>query len=99
MRLGRTRAPPNRQPCDGPILVIFPTVQKTAQAFGFHIQPDAEPGADHYYRSDHFSMARAGVPAFSINTALKYAGHPTEWGKAQHDEYTAHRYHRPSDES
>ena len=77
---------------------FYPVVEKTAAAFGFEIQPDAEPGAGHYYRSDHFSMARVGVPSFSVNTALKFAGHPPEWGKAQHDEYTAKRYHQPSDE-
>jgi Zn-dependent M28 family amino/carboxypeptidase len=77
---------------------FYPTVQRTAAAFAFEIQADAEPGAGHYYRSDHFSMARAGVPAFSINTGVKFAGHPPEWGKAQHEEYTAKRYHRPGDE-
>ena len=77
---------------------FYPTVEKTATAFGFEIQADAEPGAGHYYRSDHFSMARAGVPAFSINTGVKFAGHTPEWGKTQHEEYTAKHYHRPSDE-
>jgi Zn-dependent M28 family amino/carboxypeptidase len=77
---------------------FYPTVQKTAKAFGFEIQADAEPGAGHYYRSDHFSLARAGVPAFSVNTGVKFAGHPAEWGKAQRDEYTAKHYHNPSDE-
>jgi Zn-dependent M28 family amino/carboxypeptidase len=77
---------------------FFPVVQKTSNAFGYEIQPDAEPGAGHYYRSDHFSLARAGVPSFSINTALKFAGHPPEWGKAQREEYTAKHYHQPSDE-
>jgi Zn-dependent M28 family amino/carboxypeptidase len=77
---------------------FYPTVEKTAAAFGFDIQADAEPGAGHYYRSDHFSMARAGVPAFSVNTGVKFAGHPPEWGKAQHEDYTAKRYHRPGDE-
>jgi len=77
---------------------FYPVVEKTAKAFGYEIQADAEPGAGHYYRSDHFSMARAGVPAFSINTALKFVGHPPEWGKAQRDEYTAKHYHQPSDE-
>ncbi len=77
---------------------FYPTVEKIAAAFGFEIQADAEPGAGHYYRSDHFSMARAGVPAFSINTGVKFAGHTAEWGKALHEEYTAKRYHRPADE-
>jgi len=77
---------------------FYPTVEKTAAAFGFDIQADAEPGAGHYYRSDHFSLARAGVPAFSINTGSKFVDHPLEWGKAQAEDYTAHRYHRPGDE-
>ena len=77
---------------------FYRTVEKTAKAFGFAIQPDAEPGAGHYYRSDHFSLARAGVPAFSINTGVKFAGHPSQWGRAQRDEYTAKHYHNPSDE-
>jgi Zn-dependent M28 family amino/carboxypeptidase len=77
---------------------FYPVVEKTAKAFGYAIQPDAEPGAGHYYRSDHFSLARAGVPSFSINTALKFVGHPPEWGKALREEYTAKHYHQPSDE-
>jgi len=77
---------------------FYPTVAKTAKAFGFGIQPDSEPGAGHYYRSDHFSLARVGVPAFSVGTGIKFAGHPAEWGKAQQEDYTANRYHRPSDE-
>ncbi|MEP6548868.1 MAG: M28 family peptidase [Gammaproteobacteria bacterium] len=76
---------------------FYPIVEKTAKAFGFAIQADPEPGAGHYYRSDHFSLARAGVPAFSINTGAKFAGHPPEWGKAQADDYTAKRYHNTGD--
>jgi Zn-dependent M28 family amino/carboxypeptidase len=77
---------------------FYPVVQRTARAFGYEIQPDAEPGAGHYYRSDHFSLARVGVPSFSIDASTKYRGHPAEWGKAQREDYTAHRYHQPSDE-
>ena len=77
---------------------FYPIVEKTARVFGFEIQPDAEPGAGHYYRSDHFSLARAGVPAFSIDTGVKFAGHPAAWGKAQADEYTEKRYHSVSDD-
>ncbi len=77
---------------------FYPTVAKTAKVFGFAIQADPEPGAGHYYRSDHFSLARAGVPAFSINTGVKFAGHPPEWGKAQADDYTTKRYHNTGDE-
>jgi len=77
---------------------FYPTVEKTAKSFHYEIEPDANPGAGHYYRSDHFSFARYGVPAFSIGSGVKFAGHPKEWGKAQEDDYTANRYHRPGDE-
>lgn len=77
---------------------FYPTVQKTAQAFHFDIQPDVEPGAGHYYRSDHFSFARTGVPAFSVGTGSKFVGQKLEWGKVLYEQYNTKNYHRPSDE-
>ncbi len=77
---------------------FFPEVQETARQFGLTIQPDARPGAGHYYRSDHFSFARVGVPAFSVNEGVKFAGHPREWGEQQAQDYNEHHYHQPSDE-
>ena len=46
---------------------FYPVVQAMAAEFRFTIRPDARPEAGHYYRSDHFSLARVGIPAFSIN--------------------------------
>ncbi len=77
---------------------IYPAVEKAAAAFRFAIEADANPGAGHYYRSDHFNLARVGIPAFSVNTGVKFAGHPAEWGKAQESDYVARRYHQPADE-
>jgi len=77
---------------------FYPVVQATAQDFHLAIRPDPRPEAGHYYRSDHFSLARVGVPSFSINEGVKYAGHPAEWGDEQAKDFTAHRYHQPSDE-
>ncbi len=77
---------------------FYPTVESTARAFGLTIVPDAQPGAGHYYRSDHFSFARFGVPAFSINEGNKYVGHDAQWGMQQAGDYVQHRYHQPSDE-
>lgn len=76
---------------------FYPTVVATANRFGLEIVPDEHPEAGHYYRSDHFSMARAGVPAFSIGAGTLYKGHDAAWGLAQSDDYTAHRYHNFSD--
>jgi Zn-dependent M28 family amino/carboxypeptidase len=77
---------------------FYPVVEKVAQGFHYEIEPDSNPRAGHYYRSDHFSFARVGVPAFSIDTGLKFAGHTKDWGKEEEDDYVANRYHRPDDE-
>jgi Zn-dependent M28 family amino/carboxypeptidase len=77
---------------------FYPAVQATAQDFRFAIRPDARPEAGHYYRSDHFSLARVGIPAFSINEGMKFKGHDEAWGLSQDADFTAHRYHQPSDE-
>lgn len=79
-------------------LSFYPVVENTAKTFKLAIEPDSTPGAGHYYRSDHFSLARVGVPAFSIGAGSKYAGHPREWGLAQARDYVSKRYHQPSDE-
>src|SRR2546422_2910230 len=70
---------------------FYPVVQATAQDFHLAIRPDPRPEAGHYYRSDHFSLARVGVPSFSINEGIKYAGHPAEWGEEQAKDFTEHR--------
>jgi Zn-dependent M28 family amino/carboxypeptidase len=54
--------------------------------------------AGHYYRSDHFSLARYGIPAFSIDEGNLFEGHSDEWGHAQEEDYNEHHYHQPSDE-
>jgi Zn-dependent M28 family amino/carboxypeptidase len=77
---------------------FYPLVEKTAQKFGFTIRPDAQPEAGHYYRSDHFSLARVGIPSFSISEGMKFKGHDEAWGKAQAKDYVDHHYHQPSDE-
>jgi len=77
---------------------FYPTVQATATDFRFAIRPDTFPEAGYYYRSDHFSLARVGIPAFSVNEGAKFKGHDEAWGIAQEEDYTKHRYHQPSDE-
>ena len=77
---------------------FYPTVEATAKDFKLAIKPDAQPGAGHYYRSDHFSLARVGIPSFSINEGMKFKGHDTAWGEAQAKDYNEHHYHQVSDE-
>ncbi|MFZ0900565.1 MAG: M28 family peptidase [Candidatus Sulfotelmatobacter sp.] len=77
---------------------FYPWVQATAKEFRLAIRPDARPEAGHFYRSDHFSLARVGIPSFSINQGMKFKGHDEAWGLEQDKEYTEKRYHQPSDE-
>jgi Zn-dependent M28 family amino/carboxypeptidase len=77
---------------------FYLTTYATAKEFGFEIKPDSNPAAGHYYRSDHFSFAHVGIPAFSVQEGLKYKGHPLDWGVQREEDYDLHRYHQPSDE-
>jgi Zn-dependent M28 family amino/carboxypeptidase len=77
---------------------IYPLLEKVAKEFGLAIQPDDHPEAGHYYRSDHFSLARVGVPAFSVNEGALFKGHDLAWGEEKERDYVSHRYHQPSDE-
>ncbi len=77
---------------------FYPTVESTAKAFQLELEMDPFPGAGHYYRSDHFSLARYGIPAFSVNQGTQFQGHDSAWGEEQIRDYTAKHYHQPSDE-
>ncbi|MEO8216527.1 MAG: M28 family peptidase [Acidobacteriota bacterium] len=72
--------------------------QKVTRAMGIRIDPDEHPEQGSYYRSDHFSLAKAGIPSFSISPGSEYVGRPKEWGMAQFTDYNEHRYHQPSDQ-
>jgi len=76
---------------------FYPAVEKIAMEFDLTIKPDAHPEAGHYYRSDHFSLSRVGIPSFSISEGLKMKGHDLAWGEAQSKDYVDNRYHKPAD--
>lgn len=76
---------------------FYPTVQATAKRFNLAIVPDPRPEAGSYYRSDHFSLSRVGIPAFSVDPGSLYEGHDRAWGEAQEKDYNEHRYHNFSD--
>jgi Zn-dependent M28 family amino/carboxypeptidase len=77
---------------------FYPVVESIAKSMGLKIRADAHPEAGHYYRSDHFSLARVGVPSFSVDEGLKFKGHDDAWGEAQAKDYVDNHYHQPSDE-
>jgi Zn-dependent M28 family amino/carboxypeptidase len=71
--------------------------EKTAADFKLTILEPEHPEDGGYYRSDHFSFAKVGVPAFSIETGSRFTGHPEAWVKANSDAMDK-SYHQPSDE-
>jgi Zn-dependent M28 family amino/carboxypeptidase len=77
---------------------IFPMAQQMAKRVGLAISEDVQPEAGHYFRSDHFSLSKVGVPAFTVEHATEFAGKPAGYGKQKYEEYNAKNYHQPSDE-
>jgi len=77
---------------------VFALAQQIARRMNLEVSPDAQPAAGHYFRSDHFSFAHAGIPAFSIGRATMFAGKPADFGEKAYQEYNSKHYHQPSDE-
>ncbi len=75
---------------------LWPIVREVARRFQLEITPESRPEQGFYYRSDHFSLARVGVPAFSISmgTQLRSGADGDEYFL----KYNAQSYHQPSDE-
>jgi Zn-dependent M28 family amino/carboxypeptidase len=77
---------------------FYSAVEAQAKTFGLALRPDRRPEAGFCYRSEQFSLARVGIPSFSISEGIKFKGHDEAWGQAQESDYVEHRYHQPSDE-
>ncbi|MFK7844259.1 MAG: M28 family metallopeptidase [Rhodothermales bacterium] len=73
-------------------------VEAVAKERGRYVQPDPEPEKGYFYRSDHFAFAKEGVPALYTGAGIDHIEHGEEYGRAQRQDYTANRYHKPSDE-
>ena len=60
--------------------------------------PDPRPEAGSFYRSDHFSFAKVGVPAISFSSGSDLVVGGTERATGLKADYVAKAYHQPSDE-
>lgn len=69
-----------------------------AQARDMYIRPDAEPEKGYFYRSDHISLAKKGVPMLYADAGIDLLEGGEEAGLALGAQYTAERYHKPADE-
>jgi Zn-dependent M28 family amino/carboxypeptidase len=76
----------------------WPMVQEVAKTHGLDIEPDPRAHLGTYFRSDHFSFARAGVPAFSVAAGTKVKGKSPDAIRKAMQEFNDKRYHSPQDE-
>ena len=74
------------------------SLAETATRHGQSFSPDPNPGAGLFYRADHFSFAKAGVPGISLIHGRDLVKGGRAAGDAFNAEYNAHRYHQPADE-
>jgi Zn-dependent M28 family amino/carboxypeptidase len=77
---------------------FYPVVEAVAKRMNLTIKEEGHPEQGHYYRSDHFSMARVGIPAFSVSMGTEYVGKPAGFSEKMFDDYNDKHYHAPSDE-
>jgi Zn-dependent M28 family amino/carboxypeptidase len=76
----------------------WPLVQEAAARNQLVIEPDKRAHLGYYYRSDHFALARGGVPGFAVFAGDRIQGKPADYVKKASAEYIANFYHTPADE-
>jgi Zn-dependent M28 family amino/carboxypeptidase len=76
----------------------WPLVKAAAEKNGLEIEVDQRAHLGIFYRSDHFSMAQAGVPAFSVGEGMKIKGKPKDFAVKAMQEFNDKAYHTPQDE-
>jgi Zn-dependent M28 family amino/carboxypeptidase len=61
------------------------------------VGPDPAPGRGYFFRSDHFPLAKIGIPALSVGEPVEFTGDATA-SKRLWEEYNTKRYHQVDDE-
>ncbi len=72
-------------------------MQRAAAEQGRVLKPDPTPENGSFFRSDHFSFAKLGVPAINPGWGVDYIGRPAGWGLRIQEDFTRNDYHKPSD--
>lgn len=73
-------------------------IADAAKSQGRTLVPDSEPEKGYFYRSDHFELAKYGVPMLYPGTGVTHKEKGKAYIEAKNAEYLANRYHKPSDE-
>jgi Zn-dependent M28 family amino/carboxypeptidase len=64
---------------------------------GRELVAESEPEKGQFFRSDHFSFAKAGVPALYAKGGVDHLERGRDYGMSVVADYTAHRYHQAAD--
>ncbi|MBE5318528.1 M28 family peptidase [Pedobacter sp. MR2016-19] len=70
---------------------------EAAKKQGRVIVPDPVPSSGLYYRSDHFNLAKVGVPSLFTGSGVDNIKNGRTWGLKQVADFTKFRYHSPQD--
>lgn len=62
-----------------------------------YVAPEPSPEHGSFYRSDHFNLAKVGVPMLYAKGGIDSFAHGKEWGMAQKKEYNSCCYHKVGD--
>ena len=73
-------------------------LESTLDRRNMYIVPDDKPEAGYYYRSDHISLAKKGVPMLYADPGNEHEDYGLIFGEDFSDDYTKNRYHKPADE-
>jgi Zn-dependent M28 family amino/carboxypeptidase len=73
-------------------------IERILRSAGRVIARDPHPEAGYFFRSDHFPMAKRGVPMLYIDSGQDLLGGGTAAGEAFDAAYRRDRYHQPADE-
>jgi Zn-dependent M28 family amino/carboxypeptidase len=79
-------------------LDLLDQLVETAQQWQMTYTPDPKPETGGFFRSDHFTLAKRGVPAISYGSGQNLLDGGLEAGKAAALAYNQQHYHQPSDE-
>ncbi len=69
----------------------------SAKKQGRVVVPDPVPSSGLYYRSDHFNLAKVGVPSLFTGSGVDNINKGRKWGLKQVADFTKFRYHSPQD--
>jgi len=73
-------------------------IVETARAQGRRVEPDSNPEAGYFYRSDHLHFAQLGIPVLYTSNGIDMVEGGVARGRQLNEAYTANNYHKPSDE-